>query len=187
MKIKEATSLRTQTKELIDRLPDEQLSVIFTLARNTEGLNKDDLQELSAIIKQFTEKAASDVPKLPEVFPEERKYKSGDVMEYLKREFSDCLTYFGAKEDVLYQNYLRQHQPKYLKKLYNYLYHAHKKDPSKPKPEDIIKRLRDKIDEKIQSYSDEKAKEFKSIVSAKAYRKRKNDAFDTNLQQLVND
>ncbi len=120
----------------------------------------------------------STLPVLPEKLTEEQMYRPikglreeslrNHLLNHLEKVWGQYLTYFNKnlEEDVLYQDYLRRRDPVFTEKLYKKLYNDHRKDPSIPALEDIVKTKSARISQEVDGLTIKDAKEYSRLSIA---------------------
>lgn len=89
-----------------------------------------------------------------------------DALEHLKKWFGNYLTYFGAEEDLLFQQDLRRLDEDLMIALDSQIRYRHKTGEMTVKVRDVIKPLTEKIKRELKSYSKQEITESGRLYQA---------------------
>ncbi len=171
-------------KIIFEGLSDIEAEELTDLSKTYIDLPNNGRKELCIFLEELHKKSRSNIPVLPEKPSKEQIYQPakglrGDAFKehllgHLEKTWGQYLTYYNKEleVDVLYQDYLWEHDRLFMQKLYDKLYKMHKNDSSNPEPGDIIKTSTDRVSMEISNCSKEKIREYRRINSAAERRNR---------------
>lgn len=159
-----------ETFDELSGLTEKRQRVVLSIINNLGVIPEAELENLNRHIEDIADKNVRNYPVLPKKVGKKLLYESGiDPVKHLERTWGKYLTYYNKdlREDVLYRDYLWEHDPSFMRKLYNRLRYLHTKDPSRnPAPEKIIKRRSDRVSREIEGLTPEQAQEYRRKSAA---------------------
>lgn len=176
IKKQDLESYSRRFKTIFDRLSSYEQERIFLLIEELVKLPEPQFIVAKNTIDKLAKQAK--LPILPEKLTEEQIYKPVEglrgedlrkhLMDHLERVWGRYLTYFNKEleEDVLYQDYLWEHDHVFMRKLYDKLKKDYNRGKSMIKPEEIIMRQTDRVSKAVEDLPETERKKYRQIASA---------------------
>lgn len=116
-----------------------------------EKLKNEVLNTVESLLEAFDKSRKSNSPPALPLPPEDYEpyQPRTDAMEHLQKWFSNYLTYFGAKEDLIFQQDLRQLDEPLMVALDNQVRYKNRTGKMTDKVADLIKPLEEKINKQL--------------------------------------
>ncbi|NOR70836.1 MAG: hypothetical protein GQ532_14280 [Methylomarinum sp.] len=142
------------------------------------NLNEDEQKSyLSSFNESATLSVFDELKSNYKPFPDDQKTTVDNIQAHLKPQLKDYVKAWGAKEDLIYLDDLREIEP-LTTKMYQAFYRANKKDSSSPLLSDLIAKQTQKVTKRLNSFkpTDQATyKEHKQNMSAISRRERKDN------------